>query len=348
MKRIILLIFLLSTLAFSQYTNWEDKTAEQLSGITSGVTNIASKSYWTSNAYAQLKVLFDVVGDMAIEATDTTALKAMPVDTSLYIAFLNQDATSLNGWYFKIDSANAENGDNDYFDCAETGKQWKRYIGIPFPSTNLSADSIVVMADSGLGGGGVVNLGDTVRVRAHVDTLSVGIENDTLHAWRAFSRSHFPDYPNMVPWDFTLTDTDSVFLCTWVDTTTNSWRNYFQVQADTNSTTRQEIYLVFEFEAPRNVSSVTDTFITIEFQTSSADSDSTAIQPFIYENSTQRFAADSAIVSNDTWAETIILADSVSNVVAGDRFLLIIRVIAQYGSTTNPSTWLGRIRERWY
>jgi hypothetical protein len=107
---------------------------------------------------------------------------------------------------------------------------------------------------------------------------------------------------------------------------------------------------VFEFEAPRDVSDITDTLLFIEFQTSSSDSDSTAIQPFVYENSTQRFAADSAIVSNDAWLETAVRkADgSMGSIVAGDRFLLIIRVIAQYGSTTNPSTWLGRIRERWY
>jgi hypothetical protein len=244
----------------------------------------------------------------------------------------------------------------------------------PIPSDSLSNDTLWFFADSGLGStDGAYELGDSIRVRAHVDSVTIDILDDTLRVdttkiatidtvldlvsdssqyyyLRALSKSHFPDYGNMVPWDFTLTDTDSVFLCTWVDTTTNSWRNYFQVQADTNSTTKQAIYLVFEFEAPRNVSSVTDTFITIEFQTSSADSDSTAIQPFIYENSTQRFAADSAIVSNDAWTETVILksAGSLSSVVAGDRFLLIVRVVAQYGATTNPSTWLGRIRERWY
>lgn len=246
-------------------------------------------------------------------------------------------------------------------------------IFYPIPIDSLADSTITIMADSGLGGGGTTNLGDTTNLQVHVDGVTIDIFQDTLRVdttkiatvdtvldlvsdsslyyyWRALSKSHFPDYGNMVPWDFTLTDTDSVFLCTWVDTVTNSWRNYFQVQADTNSTTKQAIYLVFEFEAPRNVSSVTDTFITVEFQTSSADSDSTAIQPFIYENSTQRFAADSAIVSNDAWIETVILksAGSLSSVVAGDRFLLIIRVVAQYGTPTNPYTWLGRIRERWY
>ena len=121
--KLILIMLLLVGQSLAQYTNHKDKTAEQLSGITSGSTNIASKSYWTSNAYAQLKVLFDLTGDALIEAQTTTLLKAMPADTALRVALLSESGNE--GWFILIDSANAED-DIDYMDSAYPAKQWAR------------------------------------------------------------------------------------------------------------------------------------------------------------------------------------------------------------------------------
>jgi hypothetical protein len=170
MKRIILLVLLITSFAFGQYTNHEDKTSEQLSGITSGVTNIASKDYWVTQAYAQIKVLMDLVGDMGVEATDTTELKAMPADTSLKIVYLSQ--SGLEGWFVKIDSANAETTTN-FFDCAQSGKQWASYEAYITAASiaNTVADTIALKAYTPATAGTFTNL----KQLASGNTLGGGV-----------------------------------------------------------------------------------------------------------------------------------------------------------------------------
>jgi len=71
MRKLLFLLFIPS-LVFGQVSNWQGKTEEQLANMTAGVTNIASKSYWTDNAYAQIRDLYDMTNATAITANDTT------------------------------------------------------------------------------------------------------------------------------------------------------------------------------------------------------------------------------------------------------------------------------------
>ena len=41
--------------------NWVSKTAEQLSDMEAGVTNIASKNYWETKVYTQVKDVISTV-----------------------------------------------------------------------------------------------------------------------------------------------------------------------------------------------------------------------------------------------------------------------------------------------
>lgn len=68
----ILFVLLLSTPLFGQITNWQGLTAEQLSNLTAGVTNIASKDYWETYAYAQIRDLYDTMNPTSFTVNDTT------------------------------------------------------------------------------------------------------------------------------------------------------------------------------------------------------------------------------------------------------------------------------------
>lgn len=71
MKKYIFIFLLFSSGLFGQVSNWQGLTEEELANMTSGVTNIASKSYWTDNAYAQIRDLYDMLTATAIAANDT-------------------------------------------------------------------------------------------------------------------------------------------------------------------------------------------------------------------------------------------------------------------------------------
>lgn len=67
MKKLILsLLLIVPFTTNAQISNYVGLTAEQLSAITSGVTNIASKSYWETNAYAQIAALMEFVQANAV------------------------------------------------------------------------------------------------------------------------------------------------------------------------------------------------------------------------------------------------------------------------------------------
>ena len=70
----LLFILLLPALGFAQVDNWRGKTVEELSAIEAGVTNIASKLYWETYAYQQIKDLVDEYYDL----TTFTAQDATP------------------------------------------------------------------------------------------------------------------------------------------------------------------------------------------------------------------------------------------------------------------------------
>lgn len=105
MKKIffILILFAVSIGGNAQTENWTGQTAEQLSGITSGVTNIASKSYWTSNAYEQLANLYTFIeaNVVTITANDTTPLIT---DASMYLT-ANTSTTIIDSLVFSGISA---------------------------------------------------------------------------------------------------------------------------------------------------------------------------------------------------------------------------------------------------
>ena len=106
--KILILLFTICSFTFGQYATWKDKTAEELSGMTVGSTNLGSKDYWVTNAYGQIKTLFDMIEAGVAGAADTTALKLLPGDTSLTVTYLKQlsSANTLGGGYFAyIDSA---------------------------------------------------------------------------------------------------------------------------------------------------------------------------------------------------------------------------------------------------
>uniref|UniRef100_A0A6M3L254 Uncharacterized protein n=1 Tax=viral metagenome TaxID=1070528 RepID=A0A6M3L254_9ZZZZ len=82
MKKVLFFHFLIKALiiglailvcgsAKGQIENWQGLTSEELSDITVGTTNIASKSYWTSNAYAQIRDLYDMITASAVTVNDT-------------------------------------------------------------------------------------------------------------------------------------------------------------------------------------------------------------------------------------------------------------------------------------
>lgn len=56
-------------------TQYNGKTAQQLSNIESGSTKILSKAYWESNAYTQLSEIFDRVNKDTY-ATDFTTIQS--------------------------------------------------------------------------------------------------------------------------------------------------------------------------------------------------------------------------------------------------------------------------------
>lgn len=172
----------------------------------------------------------------------------------------------------------------------------------------------------------------------------------TSEIMNLFSISHYPEYDNLVLWDFDdyQTDQDSVDVCFWVDTTTGSWRSYMQATADTTSTDSQYVHYVFSFKALRNVSAISDTLFKVEYQTSVADTDTTAIRLFVYEGSTQRYA-ESAMTASASWTKKAIRKSqgTLSSIVEGDRFALIVRVKVRY-NVSKPYVWLSEIEERWW
>jgi len=82
-KLLIALLFLIPSISSAQISNYVGLTAAQLSGITSGVTNIASKSYWTTNAYAQIAALMEFVSANSVAFTANDATPDL-TDASLY------------------------------------------------------------------------------------------------------------------------------------------------------------------------------------------------------------------------------------------------------------------------
>jgi hypothetical protein len=99
-KSKIVAIVLFASLAFGQVGNYTGDTASQLSGITAGSTNIASKAYWTSNAYAQIKALFDALNYATITVNDST-----PNITDAKIFYTaNTSATSVTSLAWSVTS----------------------------------------------------------------------------------------------------------------------------------------------------------------------------------------------------------------------------------------------------
>jgi hypothetical protein len=239
----------------------------------------------------------------------------------------------------------------------------------PIPHDSLDTDTIWVSADSGLGGGGSVELGDTIGVHVNVDSVTIDILNDTLRVdttriatlpdvsdssqyyyWRSVSHDHYPSYGNLVPWDLNdyQTDQDSVFICFWQEAAT--LKPYIEIKADSASTDSQYVHLVYSFTAPRNVSAISDTLFIVEFKTSVADTDSVGCELLVYEGTTARYATDT-MTASATWTTKAITnaQGTLSDIVKEDRFQLIIRVKALNSSAAvDPTTWISRIRERWW
>lgn len=103
MRKLTLLLIFCPLLAFGQISNWQGLTAEQLSAITSGSTNIASKSYWTSNAYAQIRDLYD----MLTVSTFTVNSATPTIEDAAHYVTANTSTTAITsltftGDYYKV------------------------------------------------------------------------------------------------------------------------------------------------------------------------------------------------------------------------------------------------------
>jgi hypothetical protein len=252
----------------------------------------------------------------------------------------------------------------------------------PIPTDSLVIDSLIVRADSALGGGGWVTLGDSIGLHVNVDSVTIDILADTLRVdttklatrtyvtdtlsaywdttnvktivsdssqyyyYRAVSHDHYPGYGNMVPWDYGQTNQDSVFICEFVDAATG--KNYVEVKADTASSNEHHGYLRFEFTAPRDVSDITSTLFEIEYKMSISDTDSVGIRVKVFEGLTERYTSGTRLASATWTTLTIAKGDStLSAIEEGDRFSVQVDFKTQAGGTS-PTNWISRVRERWW
>jgi hypothetical protein len=250
----------------------------------------------------------------------------------------------------------------------------------PIPIDSLADSTITVSADSGLGGGGTTNLGDTVNVRVHVDSVTIDIFKDTLRVdtsniatkyyvndtltaywdttnvktivsdssqyyyWRAKSKYRFPEYDDMVLWDYNdfQTGQDSVDVCYFVEYATNY--NYLLAEKDAAATDSQYIHLHWSFIAPRDVSDITDTLFIFRYKTTSADTLNCGALPIIVEGTTVRYKP-TEIVASTAWDTIAVLKSygTLNLITEGDQFSLDIRF-----KVDGDSCYGEMLEERWY
>jgi len=123
-KLIIVLTIVLASVCNGQVSNWSGLTVEQLSAITVGVTNIASKVYWETYAYQQIKDLMDynsVQSTLTVNsATPSVASysRFLTANTST-TAITNLTTPSVVGGqiYIEIGDANTTFIHSTNFDC---------------------------------------------------------------------------------------------------------------------------------------------------------------------------------------------------------------------------------------
>jgi hypothetical protein len=81
MKKYLIVFMAISGLCAGQISNWYSKTVEELSGITAGVTNIASKTYWETHAYQQIYDIIQAYGVVSqMNASDNDPDSVVVVD----------------------------------------------------------------------------------------------------------------------------------------------------------------------------------------------------------------------------------------------------------------------------
>ena len=120
MKKWILLAIFMPTLLFGQTHPYVGYTVEQLSAITSGVTNIASKSYWETYAYAQIRALINEQYNIST-FTSTDATPAISGGTHFLTA--NASATTITD-----------------FDSHPSGASYRKIIYIHVNDDNTTID----------------------------------------------------------------------------------------------------------------------------------------------------------------------------------------------------------------
>lgn len=274
------------------------------------------------------------------------------------------------------------------YDVYVNGRTWRTGVYIsssaiyyPIPADSLSTDTLWFFADSGLGStDGAYELGDSIRVRVHVDSVTIDIFQDTLRVdttkmatkyyvndtltaywdttnvksivsdssqyyyWRAKSGYHFPQWSNMVPWNLNdfRTSQDSVDICYFVEAST--YWPYMQIEKDAAATDSQYVFPHFAFVAPRDVSDITDTLFAVRYKCTSADTLNVGIKLMVYEGTTARYTATD-IVASTSWDTLVVLKTdgTMTSIVEGDEFYLI-----PYCKVDGDSLWIGRLEERWY
>jgi hypothetical protein len=283
------------------------------------------------------------------------------------------------------------NTDSTWFQYWD-GTQWIDLTGIsividstitifyPIPIDSLVDSTFTVIADSGVGGGGTANLGDTLYIRNHVDGVTIDIFQDTLRVdttklatqyyvndtlsaywdttnvrvivrdssqyyhWRAKSKYRFPEYDDMVLWDYNdfQTAQDSVDVCYFVEYTTNY--NYLLVERDAAASDSQYIHLHWTFVAPRNVSDITDTLFIFRYKTTSVDTMNCGALPIIVEGTTVRYKP-TEIVASTAWDTIAVLKSygTLNLITEGDQFSLDIRF-----KVDGDSCFAEMLEERWY
>jgi hypothetical protein len=232
------------------------------------------------------------------------------------------------------------------------------------------------MADSGLGGGGAVEIGDTTNLQVHVDDVTTIIFEDTVRVdttnlatqnfvndttkivaqdtsrqyfWRSKSGFKYPQYGDVILWNYEdfQTSQDSVSVCYFTENSTLT--PYLQANLQSAASDSHYVFPIWYFNAPRDVADIAGTLINFVYKTTSADTLDNGVKLYLFKlnpfSAATKLYEATGIVASTSWDTlSISKTDGTVNTISADDHFAVMAQIKCDGDTVYVA-WLEQIWE---